>query len=115
MRTELHLNSQVSRGLRKSTNTEPEQRELPTHPAPAIAQSSDAQDTMPLRGGPAGPQSALNATAGNRSDATARDRPGNQHSIDRNDDGTRLSKTEKPVIVIIHNRTVCRDCLATHQ
>jgi len=112
MRTELNLSSQVSHGLQKSTNTGQEQRELPTHPAPAIAQSTDGQESMPLRGGPAGSQSALDATAGNRSDTTARDRPPIQHSIDRNDGGTRSSKPEKPVIVIIHSRTVFRDCLA---
>ena len=112
MRTELHLSSQVSRGLRKATNTGLEQRELPTHPAPAIAQSGDGQDTTPVRGSPARSQSDVDATAGNRNDATVGDRPGIQHSTDRNDDGTRSSKPAKPIIVIIHNRTVFRDCLA---
>jgi DNA-binding NarL/FixJ family response regulator len=112
MRTLVDLSSQVSRSLRKSVSTGQEQRELPMHPAPAIAQSGHTHATMRTRASSARSHSDLEATAGNRGDTKIDDRPGIQHSTGRNDDGTRSNKPEKPVIVIIHGRTVFRDCLA---
>lgn len=109
MRTAVDLSSQASRNLRKSAGTVQEQRELPTHPAPAIAQSGDSQEAPHTR---ARSQDDFQATAGNRSDAKLDERPGIPHPTGRADDGTRSNKPERPVIAIIHNRTVFRDCLA---
>jgi DNA-binding NarL/FixJ family response regulator len=112
MRTVVDFSSQPSRDVRKSANAGQEVRELPTHQAPAIAQSRHSQDITPRRATSARLQSDLEAAAGDRNGATVDARPGIQHSAGRDDKGTRSNKPEKPVIVIIHSRTVFRDCLA---
>lgn len=114
MRSVLHLGSQVdaARSLGKSSNSRQEQRELPTHPAPAIAQSGASllASTTPRRANSTRSQDVV--AVGNRTATNVDDYPEAQHSIDRDDDEVGSNESKKPVIVIIHNRTVFRDCLA---
>src|SRR5262245_20819611 len=114
MRSILHLRSQVdaARSLGKSSNSRQEQRELPTRPAPPIAQSDAGllANTTPRRATSTRSQDVV--AVGSRIAANVDDYPEAQHSIDRDDDEPGSSESEKPVIVIIHNRTVFRDCLA---
>src|SRR5262245_1490145 len=114
MRSVLHFGSQVdaARSLGKSSNSRQEQRELPAHPAPAIAQSDASLNTAPKRATSTRPQDVV--AVSNRTATNVDDYPKAQHSTDRDGDGDEAGSNEpkKPVIVIIHNRTVFRDCLA---
>ena len=114
MRTILHLTSHVetARSLGRSFNNRQEQRKLPSHPAPGLGQPDDkcSAGETPVRS-QVKSQNGREAAAGSHNHTNIEeDFPGLQHSGEDEEPGSKASG--KPGIVIIHSRTVFRDCLA---
>lgn len=117
MRTVLHLSSRVeaTRNLGKSSNNRQEQRTLHSRPASGIAQANaqSPADDLPERFSPAKSHDGREVAAGSRTGAEVEgDFPRLQDSPEGNEEEPGSKESGKPAIVIIHSRTVFRDCLA---
>jgi DNA-binding NarL/FixJ family response regulator len=112
MRTELHLSSLIepTRDLGRNSITRQERRKLPSHPAAGNGHTSDSvyAEGAPTRCSPPKAISAREAAAGVQEDES----PGLRHSREDDEEGPGSRASKKPSIVIVHSRTVFRDCLA---
>jgi DNA-binding NarL/FixJ family response regulator len=117
MRTELHLSSLIesTRNLGRPSITRQDLRKLPSHPAADAGQVNDSGfvDGSPTRLRPPNATGNRAAVAGNgRTDTKEDEFPGLRHSRENDDDGPRSRESKRQSIVIVHSRTVFRDCLA---
>jgi DNA-binding NarL/FixJ family response regulator len=119
MRTELNFNSRIeeTRSLGKLSNGKQDERELRSRPARNVQQASDRDSAsaspVVTSGSPPGSNHGGEAAATTRSDTRIEQDFSKLQNLRQDDDGEPDPKAAKRSgIIIIHRRTVFRDCLA---
>ena len=120
MRTQLHFNSHIegtTRRLGRPSDNKQDKRELRSRPARSIAQAHHRDlasgDAVTSGGSPTRSYEGGETAAGGRNDATIeQESPGLQNYCQDDEGAPGPKGSKRPGIVIVHRRTVFRDCLA---